>query len=254
VTNPTLDVMVAHASMRHYNPDPPSKEIIETIVSAAQHASTSSNLQAYSVVAVADKAKREKLSVLCGDQVFIREAPIFLAWCADLARLNRVCKMRGYSQVTEYVENFLVAAVDTALAAQNAAIAAESLGLGICFVGQIRKIPEEIIALLGLPSLTFPIVGMTLGWPAREPRIRPRLPIEAILHWEKYNQDQDKVLNEYDQAMLKTGIYQNRQISISDEPGKMENYGWMEHTARRISKPERTTLRKSLEKQGFALK
>jgi len=254
VTNPVLDVMSAHASTRHYKPDPLSAGIVETIVAAAQHASTSSNLQAYSVVAVADTRKREKLSALCGDQAFIREAPVFLAWCADLARLERVCTLRGYTQVTEYVENFLVAAVDTALAAQNAALAAESLGLGICFVGQIRKMPEEIIALLELPRLTFPMMGMTIGWPAREPRTRPRLPTEAILHWERYHPDQDRALNEYDQIMLKTGIYQNRQLSNPKESSEAENYGWMEHTARRVSKPERITLRRILRNQGFQLK
>ncbi len=248
--NPTLNLIHAHASCRRYKPVP----VIETIIAAGQAASTSSNLQAYSVVAVTEEAKRERLAKLCGEQAFIREAPVFLAWCADLARLEHVCELRGYTQVTGYVENFLVAAVDVSLAAQNAALAAESLGLGICYIGYIRNVPEEIVELLELPQLTFPITGMTVGWPAREPHLRPRLPLKAVLHWEKYNPDQDEALHEYDRTMLETGIYRGRQVAVPGKEGEMEDYGWLEHTARRISKAERTGLRPALEKQGFGLK
>lgn len=252
--NPTLDLIHRHASVRRYKADPVPVPVIEAVISAAQCASTSSNLQAYSVIAVTDAGRREKLAKLCGDQAFIREAPVFLAWCADLARLERVCELRGYTQVSEYAENFLVAAVDVSLAAQNAALAAESLGLGICYIGYIRNIPEEIIELLELPRLTFPISGMTVGWPAREPRLRPRLPLEAVLHWENYNPDQDDTLHEYNRTMMETGFYKGRQMSVPGKEGEMEDYGWLEHTARRVSKPERTNLRQALGKQGFGLK
>ena len=252
--NPTLDLIQRHASVRHYKPDPLPVETIETIIAAAQCASTSSNLQMYTVVAVTDEAKRHRLADLCGNQQHIREAPVFLAWCADLARLDRVCQLRGYTQVTEYVENFLVAAVDAALAAQNAALAAESLGLGICYIGYIRNIPQEIINLLELPKLTFPIIGMTVGWPAKEPHLRPRIPLRAVLHWEKYNLEQDDALHEYDQAMQATGIYKGRQVPVPGKRGEMDDYGWQEHSARRVSQAERTDLRMALEKQGFALK
>jgi FMN reductase (NADPH) len=130
--NPTLDLIHNHSSIRHYKTDPIPFSIIEKIIGAAQCASTSSNLQCYSVIVVTDAIKRNYLSELCGNQAHISEAPVFLTWCADLARLERVCQLRGYTQVTEYIENFLIATVDVSIAAQNAAIAAESLGLGIC--------------------------------------------------------------------------------------------------------------------------
>ncbi len=82
---------------------------------------------------------RLRLAELCGNQAHVAQAPVFLAWCADLERLDRACELRGTEQVTDYVENFLVAAVDVAIAAQNAALAAESLGLGICYIGSIRN-------------------------------------------------------------------------------------------------------------------
>ncbi|MEJ5241382.1 MAG: NADPH-dependent oxidoreductase [Anaerolineales bacterium] len=252
IENPVLEVIHRHASVRHYKPDPLPKELIETIIRAAQRASTSSNLQAWSVIAVTEAERRQRLAALCGDQQHIAEAPLFLAWCADLARLDRVCELRGYKQVTNYVENFLVAALDAGIAAQNAALAAESLGLGICYIGAIRNRPEEVIELLALPRLTFPIVGMTVGWPARTPRQKPRLPLEAVLHWETYQRKQDEALLAYDREMAESGIYANRQVAIG-EPKNVKIYGWMEHSARRVAQAQRTHLRRVLQQQGFEL-
>lgn len=254
MTNPIIDVIHHHGSVRQYQPDPIPPETISAIVAAAQRTSTSSNMQAYSVIAVTNAATRTRLAELCSDQAHIAQAPVFLAWCADLARLDRACTLRGYTQVTEYVENFLIAAIDTAMAAQTAALAAESMGLGMCYIGAIRNRPAEVIELLGLPQFTFPITGMTLGWPAIEPPIRPRLPQSAVLHWERYQTDQDAQLAAYDQAMVATGIYGGRQVPVSGQPNQMADYGWTEHSARRVSQPTRIGLRAILEAQGFDLK
>jgi FMN reductase (NADPH) len=254
MNNPTLDLIHCHGSVRNYKPDPVPPAMIETIVAAAQRSSTSSNLQMMSVVAVTDADRRRRLAELCGSQSHIAQAPVFMAWCADLNRLDRVCELRGYTQVAGYVENFLLAAVDTAIASQTAALVAESLGLGICYIGSIRNNPKQVIQLLGLPRLTFPITGMTVGWPERPPRLRPRLPIGAVLHWETYTRDQDQALHDYDLAMIETGIYQGRQVAMPGKPDQMENYGWLEHSARRVSQPTRAFLRDVLNEQGFELK
>jgi FMN reductase (NADPH) len=253
--NPTLDLIHHHASVRNYKPDPIPPHMIETIISSAQCASTSLNLQAYSVISVIDEQKRVRISELCGNQSHICEAPVFLAWCADLARLDRVCELRGYTQVTEYTENFLIAAIDASLAAQNAALAAESLGLGVCYIGSIRNHPAQIIELLGLPRLTFPVTGMTLGWPGNLVDEKPRLPLQSVLHWESYNQEkEDGNLRLYDTTMIASGIYSGRQVPVPGKPDEMEDYGWMEHSARRVSRPVRMELRSELEKQGFTMK
>ena len=252
--NPTLDLIHSHASVRRYKANPLPASIIEAIVASGQRASTSSNLQAYSVVVVTDSAKRAKLSELCGNQKHVAEAPVFLAFCADRARLERVCQLRGYTQVTGYVENFLVAAVDAAILAQNTALAAESLGLGICYIGSIRNNLPEVIDLLDLPRLVIPITGMTVGWPEKSPRLTPRLPLRAVLHWEKYDTtDEDGALREYNRAMIATGIYKGRQVPVPGKEGETEEYSWMEQSAQRVSQPARTGLRAVLEKQGFGL-
>src|SRR5512145_785693 len=130
MTNPILELIHRHGSQRRYKPDPIPVDIVESIVAAAQRTSTSSNLQTYSVIAVTDAAKRARLAELCGDQRHVAAAPLFLAWCADLARLDRACQIRGYTQETDYIENFLIAAVDAVIHEQTAALAAQSLGLG----------------------------------------------------------------------------------------------------------------------------
>ncbi len=254
-SNPILDQLHKHVSVRSYKPDPIPRDWIEAIVAAGQRAATSSNLQVYAAIAVTNANTRAELAHWCGDQKHIEDAPVFIAWCADLSKLDRACELRGLPHVSEYVENFLVSAVDVSLAMQNAAVAAESLGLGICYIGGIRNNPREVIRLLYMPRHMFPVAGMTLGFPARVGKQRPRLPLNAVLHWEKYSREgEDMALREYDQAMIATGIYDGRQVPVPGKPDQNEDYGWTEHSARRVSQPLRVALREVLREQGFELK
>ncbi len=225
--------------------------MVQQIVAAGQRASTSSNLQMYSVVAITDAARREQISTLCNNQAFIRQAPVFLAWCADLSRLERAAAAKGRQQASNYAENFLLTVVDVSLLMQTTALAAESLGLGICYVGAIRNQPQDVINLLQLPKLVFAVSGMAVGWPLRPPRIRPRLPLDAILHWETYNTDhEEQQLDQYDEAMIATGIYEGRQVNAAGEE-ESAIYGWTEHSTRRASQAVRTGLKEVLVQQGF---
>lgn len=254
-TNATIEQIKRHRSVRAYKSDPVPRPMIEEIVAAGQRASTSSNLQMYSVVVVTDQARREQLAELCGNQGHIRQAPVFMAWCADLGRLDRLSERRGYQQVANYTENFLLAAVDTAILMQTATLAAESLGLGMCYIGAIRNNSRAVIELLELPRLVFPIAGMTLGWPDADPMLRPRLDPAAIIHWDHYDTSQDEALLEaYDEAMIATGIYRGRQVQVPGRPDETEAYGWQEHSARRVSQPKRVELSQVLAEQGFELR
>jgi len=251
---PTIRLIEKHGSVRHYKAEPVSREMVETIVAAAQRTSTSSNLQMYSVVAITDSEKRAQMQEFCGGQKHIGQAPVFLTWVADLSRLDRVCQARGYEHQAGYVENFTLAVVDAVIAMQTAGLAAESLGLGFCYIGAIRNNPRQVIKLLDLPRWTFPICGMTLGWPVSTPKIRPRLPLEAVLHWESYDASGEEIhLEQYDQAMIATGIYENRQVN-ADDPLPASEYGWTEHSARRVSQVIRPHLREVLSEMGFELK
>lgn len=141
------------------------------------------------MVAVENQERKEELATLAGNQAHIRQCPLFLVWLADLARLAHIAESRGiFYDGLDYLEMFLMATVDAALAAQNATVAAESLGLGTVYIGAMRNKPLEVAEVLQLPPSVFAVFGLCVGYP--EPNIafsvKPRLPQTAILHRETY--------------------------------------------------------------------
>jgi nitroreductase len=187
--NTVIETLLRHRSVRAYLPTALPQATLETLVAAAQSAATSSNLQTWSVVAVEDAARRDRLSLLAADQAFIRQAPLFLAWVADLSRLARVGAASGRTlEGLDYLETFMVALIDAALAAQNAVVAAEALGLGTVYVGALRNHPEAVAAELGLPPNAMAAFGLAVGYadPAVPSGVKPRLPQRLVLHRERY--------------------------------------------------------------------
>lgn len=187
--NPVLQSQLRHRSVRAYLPDPLPQGAIETAVAAAQSAPSSSNLQVWSVVVVEDVRRKARLAALAGAQKHIVEAPTLLVWLIDFDRLTQLTPPGDPAcEALDYTETFVLGAVDTALAAQNAVVALESLGLGTVFIGGIRNRPAEVAAELGLPPRVFPLVGLVVGRPdpARPAAVKPRLPQEAVLFREQY--------------------------------------------------------------------
>ena len=187
--NAVLRGLLAHRTVRAYLPDALPPGTLETLVAAAQSAPSSSNLQLWSVIAVEDAGRKARLAQIAGGQAHIEQAPLFLVWVADLSRTDRVAAARGLAlEGCAYLESFVVAAIDAALAAQNAAVAAESMGLGTCYVGAMRNDPERVAAELGLPPRAMALFGMCIGRadPARQPEIKPRLPQPMVVFRERY--------------------------------------------------------------------
>jgi len=197
--------MLRHRSVRAFQPKAVPPNLPETLVAAAQSASSSSNLQVWSVVAVQDPDHKDHLAGMADDQDFVRQAPLFLVWLADLSRSRRLAQQQGEDlEGTDYLESMLMAAVDTALAAQNAALAAESLGLGVVYVGAVRNHVSRIAQDLRLPPYVFPVFGMAIGYPSETvaTHIRPRLPQTAVLHHEHYDTEpQAQAAGIYDEAL-----------------------------------------------------
>jgi nitroreductase len=188
--NDVLETIVNHRSVRGFLSDALPAGTLELMIAAAQSASTSSNLQLWSVVAIGAQAHKARLATLAGDQQFIRDAPLLLVWLADLARIDAIAAERQQTvEGTQYLEEFIVGVVDAALAAQSALIAAESLGLGGVYIGAMRNLPEQIAAALKLPPHVFAVFGMAIGWPdpAKATDIKPRLPQRVVLHRETYD-------------------------------------------------------------------
>jgi hypothetical protein len=214
---------------------------------------------------VRDQKKKDTLAELCGRQRQISGCSVFLAHCADLNRAKRLCDTAGYVFDSQFMEYYLVAVIDATIFAQTALAAAEAIGLGGCMIGAARNNPKEMGKLLGLPPLVFVVFGMTLGRPLWEkvPPHRPRLPLAAMAHQERYDDSGWPALHaEYDLTMRDTGVYDKRRIGLTGRaPGWAENtpegeYGWIEHSARRWIDPaaRRETIRSFLDSQGFGFK
>lgn len=249
--NDFLSTILSHRSVRSYLSDPLPPLTLELLVAAAQSAATSANLQSWSVVAIEDPQRKEELSRLAGGQTHIKEAPLFLVWLADLARVARVADSRGLSHdALEYLELLIKAIVDASIAAQNATLAAESLGLGTGYIGAIRKSTQEIATLLNLPPLVFPVFGLCVGYPNPEVQtaIKPRLPQSAVLHRETYKlAEQDEAISHYNDIIK--NFYTEQKMNVAGD--------WSQHSAERIATLEYLKgckyLREVLNNLGFKL-
>ncbi len=202
--NDTLALLLSHRSVRGFLPDALPEGTLEALVAAAQSAATSSNLQTWSVVAVTDPAARQEMAAIAGNQKHVEVCPLFLVFLADTSRNARLAEAEGTELAgLPYLEAFLVAAIDAALAAQNAVVAAESLGLSTVYIGALRNDVTRVAALLGLPKGVAPVFGLCVGHaaPGREGQVKPRLPQEAVLHHGTYDADDAGHRAAYDPRM-----------------------------------------------------
>ncbi|GLB58643.1 oxygen-insensitive NADPH nitroreductase [Cytobacillus sp. NCCP-133] len=191
--NEVTNLLMAHSSVRHFEDKPLSSEQIEAIVLSAQAASTSSFVQAYSIIGVTDKEKKAKLAEFAGNQRYVAENGHFFVFCADLHRHEVIGQMenKDVKPSIESTEKFMVAVIDAALAAQNAAVAAESMGLGICYIGGIRNHLDGVSELLKTPDRVIPLFGLAVGYPSKKNDKKPRLPLQHIYHENEYMQEEE---------------------------------------------------------------
>lgn len=190
-----VKALFEHKSIRKFKSDQISDEIINKILEAATRASNTGNMQVYSIIATKDSAIKEQLLPLHFNQQMVREAPLVLTFCADINRFNKWCNLRnakpGYNNMLWFVN----ATIDAMLAAQNACIEAEDNGLGICYLGTTTYMAEKIIKVLDLPKGVVPVTTVVVGYPDENPELTDRLPIEAVVHNEKYQDYKDEDIN-----------------------------------------------------------
>ncbi len=202
--NDALALLLSHRSVRGFLPDALPEGTVETLIAAAQSAATSSNLQTWSVVEVTDPAMRKEMAAIAGNQKHIEVCPLFLVFLADTSRNARLAEAEGTELAgLPYLESFLVASIDAALAAQNAVVAAESLGLSTVYIGALRNNVTRVAELLRLPKGVAPVFGLCVGHaaPGREGEVKPRLPQEAILHRGTYDAEDAGHRAAYDPRM-----------------------------------------------------
>jgi nitroreductase len=250
--NPTLETLLQHRSVRSYEDKALAPNTLELLIAAAQSASTSSNLQSWSVVAIEDPERKDRLARFAGNQEHIRTCPLFLVWLVDLARLDALGARRGLARDSlDYLELLMVGIIDATLAAQNAALAAESMGLGIVYIGGMRNQPEAVAAELGLPPRTFGVFGMCIGHPnpERVASVKPRLPQQAVLHREQYNAKQ---------VAASADDYIATMANFYSSQGMKTNGDWDQHSLHRVRGPDamagRERLAAALQNLGFAMR
>lgn len=190
-THPHPVYPLQHRSVRLYRPDPISDEQLNRILESGLRASSSGNMQTWSVVATRDRALREQLLEPHMGQTMVTEAPVLLTFCADFHRMRRWLALSDAHVHFDDPFSFLLATIDATLASQNVALAAEAEGLGICYLGSTLANCGAIGRILQVPEHVVPVVGMVVGTPAENPPLRDRLPLTAIVHHETYRNPSD---------------------------------------------------------------
>lgn len=174
-------------SVRKYTDQPVSDELLNNLLQTAERTQTMGNLQLYSVVITRSETMKRQLAPLHFNQPMVTEAPVLLTFCADYHRTTRWCEERKAHPGYDNMLSFMNAATDALLYCQTFCNLAEEAGLGLCFLGTTIYQPRQIINLLQLPRLVMPVATITLGWPAEQPPLTDRLPLQAIIHHEKYS-------------------------------------------------------------------
>jgi nitroreductase len=249
--NEVIAAMLDHRSVRGYKPDPVPSGTLETMMAAAQSAATSSNMQWTSVIVVSDPAKKKVLAEIAGNQKHIEQCPLYLCWVADMTRNAGISIAEKVEfETMPWLETFMVACIDVALAAQNAVVAAESLGLGTVYIGAMRNDPERVAKLLGLPKQSFVVFGLCVGYPTEQAggEVKPRLPQSIVVHQDGYDgRNADSERQTYDGEMAKFAARHEMQATT-----------WTERVLNRLgpikSMNGREKMRAALASLGFEVR
>lgn len=193
-----------HRSIRKYRPDPVPEDVLEELLAAGIRASSSGNMQVYSIIVTRERAIREQLFFPHGRQGMVLNAPLLLTFCADFNRMRKWLALNDAPDNFDNYMSFMVAAIDAILVSQNVALAAEARGLGICYMGTTLAHCDQIGEILRLPKGVVPVVGFSLGYPDEDPAPRDRLPLDGLVHDEVYQDYSDERIEE---------IYRERNVA-----------------------------------------
>ncbi len=201
--------LARHASCREFSERPVAATLVEEAITRAQQASTSSHVQAYSLIRVTNVERRQKLVELTGGQPYVAESPLFWIVCADERRHHLVCREAGQEHAQNF-ETFLVAVIDAALFAQNLVVALEARELGVCYIGGLRTDLAAVSELFDLPPFIYPLFGLCAGYPSVIQEVKPRLP--RVAYTDRYPQDEELLdeIREHDRVMA--SYYERRNL------------------------------------------
>ncbi len=249
--NSAINLLLQHRSIRKYQDKTVPDEIIENIVQSGQQAAFA--YQAYSVLLSREKEKHPF------------HAPLYFVICIDFHKIGKIMETKNWKVIMNDLSCMLLGMQDAAYMAQNMVIAAESLGLGTCYIGSVPYYADKIAERLKLPQKVFPLVGLTVGYPAENPPTRPRYPLEFVLFENEYPELDKNAVNrakkEMDDGYLSQNYYRNLNAKLGligdrEETFDYDSYSWTEHISRKLGQWEPSTKRllEQLEKRGFSFK
>jgi len=243
------DILFQHRTIRKYSEKDIPEKLLNRILEAGTRASTTGNMQVYSIIVTTGQGIKEELAPCHFNQGMVTEAPVVLTFCADFNRFNKWCEIRNAKPGYDNFLSFMTAAIDAMLAAQNVCIAAEYSGLGICYLGTTTYMAEKIIEVLELPVGVVPVTTVTLGYPAENPSLIDRLPLEAVMHRERYSDYSPDQINQY--YARKESLQENRNFVRENNKQTLAQV----FTDVRYTKSDNVSFSKMLlgvlEKQGF---
>jgi nitroreductase len=246
-----LDILLKRSSIRKYKNTPVEKDVLDTILKAGIRASNTGNMQAYSIIVTQDEHKKNALLPLHFNQGAVKQAPLLLTFCADLNRFNKWCEIRKAEPCYDNFLWFYTASIDAVITAQNCAVAAEAQGLGICYMGTTNYTAEKIIEVLKLPKGVIPVTTLTIGYPDEAPGLTSRLPDEAVVHYEEYQDFSEDDINRLYEALENSEF-----VKQLIEENKTETFAQV-FTLKRYTKENNVHFSKSLlevvRTQGFSI-
>ena len=249
--NPTLETLLNHVSVREYTDQPVEEETLNLILKAACCGSTMGNMQLFSIIVTRDAEMKAKLAPLHFNQPMATSAPVILTFCADFRRFNQYCRFRdANSEAYSNLQSYHWAVTDALIAAQNACVAAESLGLGFCWLGTITYNVDKFVEVLRLPEHVIPVACIPMGYPVKKPALTQKLPVETFVHQEVYHDYNEQRINEFYRE--KENSEETKHILV--ENPDCDNLAQV-FTKHRYTQPDNEhfaeVLREMLVKQGF---
>jgi nitroreductase len=242
-----LKPIIERRSVRKFERKPVSKIVLEKLVEAGQRAPSNCGVQPYSLIVVDDDEKRELIFDAIGRQECMEEAPVWIIVCCDWARPLKLFEMLEVDIKLGQICKLILGVIDATLVAENVVTAAEIMDLGSVFVGSLWKSPRRIAQILQLPANVLPILLLCIGYPSERPPKRPRWPLKAVMHENRYLMPDGRMIRNYYREANRTLLEMNY--------FKKDVHSWAEHWSRKFKKKDMALwerkLRKELKKMGF---
>ena len=244
-----IESMTHRRTIRRYSQKEVTDELLNRLLEAASHTATMGNMQLYSVVVTRQEEMKKRLAPTHFNQPMVERSSVVLTFCADFHRFTEYCNQRDAKAGYDNLLSFMNATTDTLLFTQSFCTLAEDEGLGTCYLGTTIYNPMQIIDILNLPQLTFPVATITIGYPDENPAMADRLPLDSIIHQESYHEYTEEEINNI--YSHKESLPENKQYIIENSKQNLAQvYTDVRYTGKDNEAMSEGML-KALKHQGF---